>query len=95
MKAEINPTLENLQKIVGGYIEIVPNRYTDAIMYCNEEGKLEDLESNFFIFENDTDDDCIDVILGPVIMFGPYVNDSETDLTEELFNKTLKCIEDF
>ena len=49
-----NPTLEQLQEAVGGYIEYVPIR-TDKTgpfehwanyMYCNEEGKLKGLEYN-------------------------------------------------
>lgn len=44
------PTLEDLQKIVGGYIEVVPyfNRYDDkmCVAFCNEEGKLKQLPVN-------------------------------------------------
>lgn len=39
--------LEELQKVVGGYIEII-NLGNDEIMVVNEEGKLEDLPYNFF-----------------------------------------------
>lgn len=35
----ISDKLENLQKIVEGYIQIVPIA-TDAVLICNEEGKL-------------------------------------------------------
>lgn len=38
--------LEELQKVVGGYIEII-NLGNDQIMVVNEEGKLEDLPYNF------------------------------------------------
>lgn len=38
--------LEELQKVVGGYIEII-NLCNDQIMVVNEEGKLEDLPYNF------------------------------------------------
>ena len=57
-KEILNPTLEQLQEAVGGYIEIVrinPD-WAEAIldahgigaeyMYCNEEGKLIGLEYN-------------------------------------------------
>jgi hypothetical protein len=40
-KAEIDGTLESLQSIVGGYIEVVPwNGYS---LYINEEGLMMDL----------------------------------------------------
>lgn len=90
----IENTLTNLQEIIGGYIQVVPNLYTNAVMYCHEEGKLLGLPLNFAIYENDCDDDCIDEIVGPVIMFGPTDEDGrETDLTDELFEKTIKCME--
>lgn len=34
-------SLEEMQKIVGGHIEIVQTKYDDHIMVINEEGKLE------------------------------------------------------
>ena len=49
----ISDRLENLQKTVGGYIEIVPvARSGDGkpiIMVCNEEGKLRGLEHNMYL----------------------------------------------
>jgi len=49
-----SPSLEWLQKAVGGYIETVPfwNTYDDdgttrgCVAYCNEEGKLDGLPAN-------------------------------------------------
>ena len=69
------PTLEEISKIVGGSIEMVPNFHTEAIMYCNEEGKLQSLAPNFFV--TNPDSEIIDCILGPVVMFGP--NDGDGD----------------
>lgn len=45
----ISPTLENLQKIVGGYIETVtlPEGY---VIICNEEGRLIGLPQNYYGF---------------------------------------------
>lgn len=44
------PSLEDLQKLVGGFIERVPlwNRYSECpcVVYCNEEGKLQQLSLN-------------------------------------------------
>ena len=39
--------LEELQKVVGGYIEII-DLGNDQLMVVNEEGKLEDVPYNFF-----------------------------------------------
>lgn len=43
---EIENTLEALQGIVGGYIEVVAVG-GEVLMICNEEGKLNGLEYNF------------------------------------------------
>ncbi len=41
---KIRKQLKAMKDIVGGYIETVP--YKDAIIVCNEEGKLNNLEPN-------------------------------------------------
>lgn len=57
----ISDSLENLQKTVGGYIEAVT--LTDEIVIlCNEEGKLQHLERNFFL--------PFDTIVGTAIICG-------------------------
>lgn len=43
--AVIKNTLEDMQEVVGGYIEEVPLD-EDAILVCNEEGKLDNLKAN-------------------------------------------------
>ena len=49
----ISDRLENLQKTVGGYIEVVPLTTSPdgkpILLICNEEGKLKGLEPNFSI----------------------------------------------
>lgn len=40
-------TLEEMQEIVGGYIEIIPCIDRRKILVINEEGKLNDLPVNF------------------------------------------------
>ena len=44
-------TLELLQRLVGGYIEVVhPDGFPqDVVLICNEEGKLRDLPFNFYL----------------------------------------------
>lgn len=46
---DIPNTLEELQRIVGGYIETV-TLATDAVIICNEEGRLRDLPYNCELF---------------------------------------------
>lgn len=54
---EIKGTLENIQKIVGGYIECFP-LFENVLCVCNEEGKLRKLPPNFKF--------CGDVVVGDV-----------------------------
>ena len=60
-KARIDNTLEALQEIVGGYIEIV-SFPKDLIVVCNEEGRLRGLP--------ETCDVCGVDFCGPVIFAG-------------------------
>ena len=50
----ISDRLENLQKTVGGYIEVVPLTVSPdgkrILLICNEEGKLQNLEPNIELF---------------------------------------------
>lgn len=50
----ISDRLENLQKTVGGYIEVIPLTVSadgkKILLICNEEGKLQDLEPNIDLF---------------------------------------------
>ena len=48
---EIKGTLENLQAIVGGYIQCLPV-FDNVLCVCNEEGKILGLPENF-MFMND------------------------------------------
>ena len=61
----ISDTLENLQRTVGGLIEVVPITPDGLVMICNEEGKLRGLEKNFVMGMM-----CKDVIVGDVIICG-------------------------
>lgn len=75
----ISNSLENLQKTVGGYIEAVP--LTDKIvMICNEDGKLQHLEHNFFL--------PFDRMVGTAIICG-VDGDEFSDIPEGFF-KTWK-----
>lgn len=61
----ISPSLRNLQKIVGGPIEVVKIT-PDVVCICNEEGKNEGLQRNFRIGEIP----FCDVIVGEVAIVG-------------------------
>lgn len=67
----IENTLKDMQRIVGGYIEVVRlAEFPDYIMICNEEGKIIPLRPNrpvgqdiiygtFFIVKDDGGDDFV------------------------------------
>lgn len=63
--ANISNTLENLQKIVGGHIEVHTLTSNGCVLICNEEGKLKKLEPNFRLGNV-----FPDVIVGTVIITG-------------------------
>lgn len=67
----ISDSLENLQRIVGGYIEMLAID-EENVLIVNEEGKLMNLEKNFKIPG--------DVIVGEVIITG-YKDGELTDVT--------------
>ena len=60
----VSDNLKNLQKIVGGYIEVVPvsTDKTKIVCICDEEDKLKGYDRNFKLYG--------DVIVGTVIICG-------------------------
>lgn len=72
-------TLEELQRIVGGFIECIPFD-DDSRLIVNEEGKILGLEPNFPIWN--------DVLCGAVIVAGVDGEDftDVSDQTIQLFN---------
>jgi uncharacterized protein DUF3846 len=68
------PTLEELQAIVGGYIEVVALRHKGKIigqMIFNEEGKLEGLSYNAaatFLAQTNGGIPASDFIVGPAVV---------------------------
>lgn len=89
-KAEIpeNKELEELQRIVGGWIEYVPVHNNDEVglsLFCNEEGKLQGLPVNlrathYFSFALREDD----VLVGDVILMGPPDEKGDTLQLEDV-----------
>lgn len=77
-EAEIENTLEEFQRIVGGYIETFPcPGVPEAMIICNEEGKILGLDPNLFAMS--------DVIAGTVIVVG-NVGDKFVSLTDRQRN---------
>lgn len=62
----VSNTLENLQKIVGGFIEVVPVA-TNTVIICNEEGKIRQLPTNIVL---GSDGVVWDAICGDLIVVG-------------------------
>lgn len=79
--AEIENTLEALQGIVEGYIEVVAVG-GEVLMICNEEGKLNGLEYNFKLGN--------DFIVGNVL----FVQAKDEDFTD-LSDSNVKSIMNF
>ena len=66
--------LEELQSIVGGYLETFPF-YNGMRLWCNEEGKLMGLDSNFWFYG--------DVIVGTVFFTRDDGDGGIASLTKE------------
>lgn len=60
----ISPSLENLQRTVGGYIEPVQLR-DDVVILCDEEGKLKNWDPNIPNPHNKHD-----VLVGTIVVLG-------------------------
>lgn len=84
IEMEIENTLEAKQKLVDGLIEVVP--YYDAVLICNEEGKLMNLLPNVAF-------DC-DYIAGDFFIVGDdYENGDFKSLTKEQIEEYKKDLE--
>ena len=71
----ISTSLENLQKIVEGYIEMVPlTSEPHVVMICNDEGKIRRLQPSFFFGHV-----IRDMVCGTVVIAGA---DEEGELTD-------------
>lgn len=82
-----NDTYEIVSKAVGGYVEALRLSET-CTLWLNEEGKLNDLEPNFFLL--DRAGNRVDVVVGNVIFTGV---DSE-GYTVSLSEEDIKLIEE-
>lgn len=81
---DVPNTLKELQALVGGYIETV-TLASDAVIICNEEGRLRNLPFNCRLLGVD--------FVGPILIAG-VKNDEFADLPEnctELMLRALRC----
>lgn len=88
---EIEDKLENLQEIVGGYIECVgmPNM-KNVDLYVNEEGKLDKADGNFWLPEYE---DCV---CGTCFMVGANTRTGENvSLTDKQIEDCKKYIKNY
>ena len=54
----VSDTLENFQRVVGGHIEVA-TVFSDAVVICNEEGRLLGLPENQSLFLSGFCGDCL------------------------------------
>lgn len=88
-KQLIDGSLEGMQKIVGGLIETFYLPDDEAVIICNEEGKISDMPLNRGIFDNfENPTELIDIIAGPFfICLAPETSEHFESLTDELIEK--------
>lgn len=86
---EIGTELKDLQAFVGGLIEVIyyPFGGEDACLVCNEEGKLNGMDLNRGIY--DEDGEIIDIIAGPAFICGTGEEDF-ISLTDDQIDKYAK-----
>ena len=85
---EIDGSLEAMQKIVGGYIELVGIEIGDNYysLVCNEEGKLQNLEPNIvfprdivvgqvFVMKHDEEGEAISLGADDIMPIVNYLNE--------------------
>ena len=76
-------TLEEMQKLVGGYIEsIQPFTDGEVALIANEEGKLQGLPLNRFIFWKDSTEP-FDIIAGTFFLVGAPADSEEFESLPE------------
>ena len=88
-------SLEDYQKIVGGWVEYV-HVYDDIAMFCNEEGKIKNLPVNNIATQYiKSKQPFDDVICGDVIFSKTDEEGEDVDLTLEEINDVIDFIETY
>ena len=86
VEREINGSLEEMQAIVGGYIQAIYPFEDEVALVCNDEGKLQGLPLNRAL--RDTEGKIYDVISGTFFLCAaPSDSDSFQSLTDEQLAK--------
>lgn len=83
---QIGTKLEDMQKVVGGYIEAIYPYDDEVAIVCNDEGKLQGLRPNRALYSNDEDGEVYDIIFGTYFVCG-LGEDDFASLTPELAQK--------
>ena len=89
----IRPELEDMQRLVGGYIERIITFDDEVAIIANEEGKITGLELNRAIYDerNGKRGQMIDVIAGNFFLVNaPYNAENFQSLTPEMIRKYQK-----
>lgn len=81
---EIDPGLESLQSEVDGWIEAIYPFEDDVALICNEEGKINGLELNRAL--RDENGEVYDVIAGPFLIVGCGEEDFDS-LSDDMIEK--------
>ena len=91
---EIENTLENLQKIVGGLIELIyPFEDEEIALVCNDEGKINNLPLNRILFDKETGRP-LDIISGTFFVVSAKFDEEDfTSLSDEDVAKYMKRFE--
>lgn len=83
---EIDKTLEKMQELVGGYIEMGMHFEDDAVIVANEEGKINGMPMNRVI--KNKDGKITDLICGPFfICYAPFESEEFLSLSDEMAEK--------
>ena len=80
---EINDSLEDLQRLVGGYIEVYSPFDDEVAIVCNDEGKIDGLPLNRAVYDQETGE-ILDVIAGSFFLVSaPLEYDSFQSLSPD------------
>lgn len=88
VKDDFIPTVENMQKVVGGWLEAIFIRekgYRRITIWLNEHGKLNGLPPNFAIVRKG-DGRLLDVVMGDVLISASDKDGDVVGLTDEELN---------
>ena len=87
---EMKDELLEMQNLVGGYIEEYMPFEDDVALICNDEGKMNGMDLNRAIFDNDGQ--VMDIIAGPFfICYAPIESESFLSMPKKLEDKYLLC----